>query len=441
MLSRAKRFIVVISILCTGFFFTSPWLYAGVFDAIKRKIDIYQELAMFGNVLEMVRKAYVEEVDSKDLIYGAISGMLSKLDPYSMFFTPKEFREFEGDTQGKFGGIGIEIGIRDGFLTVISPIEGTPAWKAGIKAGDKIVEIDGELTQGITLLDAVNKLRGDPGTKVKIKVLRNGESDLLDFEITRDIIQIEEIKYADIITDRKEGPKIGYVRISEFNEDLIESLDKRLKELSDKGMDALILDLRNNPGGLLNVAVDTAARFLGDGKLVVYTKGRITDRKDYLTHYKAKAYKMPMVVLVNEGSASASEILAGALQYYRRALIVGEKTFGKGVVQQLFPLPDGSAVKITTERYYLPNNECIDKKGILPDVSVEYKYVLTPDEFSRLLKGEPPSEEVFERIKKGESIKTEKDKKDIERENIAHDSQVQQAISLLKAVLVLNSGG
>ncbi len=426
-----------IGVLIIGLVFSfSISAQAGVFDGIKKKIDIYRELAMFGNVLELVRKAYVEPVDVKKVIYGAISGMLSKLDPYSMFFSPEEFSEFKGDTQGKFGGIGIEIGIRDGFLTVISPIEGTPAWKAGLKAGDRIVEIDEELTQGISLLEAVNKLRGKPGTKVKLGILRKGEPNIIRVEITRGIIQIQEIKYADIITGKDE-PKIAYLRISEFNEDLPASLDKKLNELKDKGMQALIIDLRNNPGGLLNTAVDVVGRFVGDNKLVVYTKGRLKDRNDYKTHYEGQKWQIPLVVLVNKGSASASEIVAGALQYYKRALIVGEKTYGKGVVQQLFPLPDGSAVKLTTERYYLPNDKCIDKEGITPDVKIGYRYVLTPEEFADLLRGELSSEKVFEKIKKGEKVEEKKTEKEIEEENIKHDSQIQQAVSLLKAILVL----
>ncbi len=429
---------IAIPLLSLAFLFSPPQpaLNAGLVDSVKKKIDFYRELGMFGNVLEIVRRAYVEEVPIKTLIYGAISGMLSKLDPYSMFFTPEEFAEFKGDTEGKFGGIGIEIGIRDGFLTVISPLEGTPAWKAGLKAGDRIVEIDGELTQGITLLDAVNKLRGEPGTKVKLKILRKGNPELIEVEITRAIIQIEEIKYADIITGKDE-PKIAYLRISEFTEDLPESLDEKLKELKDKGMQALILDLRNNPGGLLNTSVEVAGRFLGKDKLVVYTKGRIGERKEYETAYSGPVCDAPMVVLINSGTASASEILAGALQYYKRALVVGEKSFGKGVVQQLFPLPDGSAVKITTEKYYLPDDRCIDKTGIDPDVKVEYKFVLTPEEFVELLRGEMSSEKVFEKIKKGEKIEEKKEKEELEREKIKHDAQIQQAVSLLKALLVV----
>ncbi len=430
---RAPRSRIIIAILLS-LSIAFP-IRAGVIEKVKEKIDFYSELAMFGNVLDMVQRAYVEKVSIKNLIYGAISGMLSKLDSYSMFFTPEEFAEFKGDTEGKFGGIGVEIGIRDGFLTVISPIEGTPAWKAGLKAGDRIVEIDGEITQGITLLEAVNKLRGEPGSKVKLKVLREGESDLIEIEVTREIIQIEEIKYADIITHKGE-PKIAYLRITEFNEDLPESLDEKLSELRKKGMEGLILDLRNNPGGLLTTAVEVAGRFLGKDKLVVYTKGRLEDRKDYKTDYDGAVCNVPMVVLINDGTASASEILAGALQYYKRALVVGEKSFGKGVVQQLFPLPDGSAVKITTERYYLPNGKCIDKEGITPDVKVEYKFVLSPDEFLDLLRGQMSSEEVFEKIKKGEKIKEkEKTQKEIEEEGIKHDAQIQQSISLLKAVI------
>ncbi len=414
-------------------------LRAGIIDDVKKKVDFYRELAMFGNVLDLIRKDYVEEVSVKDLIYGAISGMVSKLDPYSMFFTPQEFSEFKGDTEGKFGGIGVEIGIRDGFLTVISPIEGSPAWKAGIRPGDRIVEIDGEITQGITLLEAVNKLRGEPGSKVKLKILREGESDLMEMEITREIVQIEEIKYADIITKKGER-KIAYLRIAEFNEDLPESLDKKLEELEKKGMEALILDLRNNPGGLFTTAIEVVGRFLGKDKLVVYTKGRTEGRKDYKTKYAGKVCKVPMVVLVNGGTASASEIVAGALQYYKRALIVGEKSFGKGVVQQLFPLPDGSAVKITTERYYLPNGKCIDKEGISPDVFVEYRFLLAPEEFFQLLSGRISSEELFEKIKKGEkSIKKEMSEKEIQEEDIKHDAQIQQAVSLLKAVLTFET--
>ncbi len=406
---------------------------AGIVRKIKEKVDIYRQLSIFSDVLSLIQKAYVEPVDVKNLIYNAIRGMFYELDPYSVFMEPDEYQEFLGDTEGKFGGIGIQIGMRDGFLTVISPIEGSPAWKAGIKAGDKIVNIDGEITQGITLNEAVSKIRGVPGTKVKLSLLRKDVDHLIEIQIERDIIQIDEITFADII-DADTG--IACIRITKFNDDMIKDIDKAIYELEKKGMKALIIDIRNNPGGMLISAVDLCGRFLPKGSEIVYTKGRIEDERHYKTDFSKPLLDLPIVVLINEGSASASEIFAGALQYYGRAVIVGEKTFGKGVVQQIFPLSDGSAVKMTTEKYYLPDGRCIDGEGIKPDVEAEHKYMLTEKEMADMLKGGMDVNKVFDIIKRGDKLLESEEKGNVTGQEIKYDYQVQEAISLLKTLLL-----
>lgn len=340
----------------------------------KKGSDLYAQVELFASVLTTVRAEYVEEKDPKTLIYGALSGMLSSLDPHSQFLEPEDYIELKTDTQGKFGGIGIEITTKDGSLTIITPIEDTPAWKAGLQAGDKIVKIDKDITRDMTLSDAVKKLRGNPGTKVALTVFREDEMRIHEYTITREIIHIQDVKDVHVVEDN-----VGYIRLTEFREDSFKEFEKGLKELKGKGIDSLIVDLRNNPGGLLSSAIDISELFLPDGQLIVSTKGRdqaqnvvnksSNKNPDYLT--------LPVVVLINKGSASASEIVAGALKDNKRAVIIGEKSFGKGSVQSVIPLPDGSGLRLTTAKYYTPSGVSIHGVGITPDVVVERK---TPPE-------------------------------------------------------------
>jgi carboxyl-terminal processing protease len=385
----------------------------------------YEKLKLFTEVYEIVRKNYVEEVEPKKLVYGAIRGMLRTLDPHSGFMPPEAYKEMKIDTKGEFGGLGIQIGIRDGVLTVIAPLEDTPAWRAGIKAGDKIIKVDGEPTAEMTLLEAVNKMRGPKGTKVTITIMREGWKKPKDFTITRDIIKIKSVKYKII------DEKIGYVKINQFQERTAVELERALKKLEEEGIDSLILDLRNNPGGLLRSAVDVAEQFLPSDKLVVYIKDRNGKKQEYYTRGKRPHYEWPMVVLVNTGSASASEIVAGALKDWNRAVIIGVRTFGKGSVQSVIPLSDGSGLRLTTARYYTPKGISIQNKGIEPDIVVKLKV--------KDGEGHPAirEEDLMHYLGKDQEKKKEKTKK--ERELIPlkiseeDDTQLQRAIDLLKS--------
>ena len=366
-MKRAIKAKVILAMgLCFFLFIGSSFSQDLKISASERE-KTYRELELFADALAIVQTQYVEHKSPQELIYGALRGLLASLDPYSQFMDPDEYKELIIDTRGKFGGLGIEISVRDGLLTVISPLADTPAWRAGIKAGDIIVKINGEITKGITLTEAVKKLRGKPGTQVNITVLREGAPKMLNFNITREMIKVKDIKKSALI----EG-KIGYVSISEFRENTASELDKTLADLTKKGMQALVLDLRNNPGGLLMSAVKVTSRFIPTGELIVYTKsaeGKIV--KYNSLNSKVKMINVPMVVLVNNGSASGSEILAGCLQDYKRAVIMGIKTFGKASVQSVVPLSDGSALRVTTAKYYTPQGRLIHQKGIQPDISVE----------------------------------------------------------------------
>jgi len=331
------------------------------------KEDIFFELELFADTITLINANYVEDVKPKEMIYGALDGMLSSLDSHSGFLTPEEFKELRTDAIGEFGGLGIRVTIRDNVLTVVSPLEDTPAHKAGIMPGDKIIRVGDESTKNFTLDDAVKRMRGVPGSEVKLVIIREGEKKLLDFTIKRAIIKIKSIKEAKMLNN-----KIGYIRISDFQQKTARDLDKSLKQLLKKRMKYLILDLRNNPGGLLDSAVSVSEKFLKKGKLIVYTRGRIEQQT---ADFKSGAFRpytsFPMVILVNKGSASASEIVAGALADNRRAVIVGGRTFGKGSVQTVIPMKDGSALRLTTSLYYTPSGKVIHKKGIAPDLEVE----------------------------------------------------------------------
>ncbi|WP_038055509.1 S41 family peptidase [Thermodesulfobacterium hydrogeniphilum] len=328
--------------------------------------EIYKYLKMFSQVLSLIEDNYVTDISPKKLIYGAINGMLNSLDPYSCLMTPEEYKELEIETKGSFTGIGIEITMKDGILTVVAPIEDTPAWKAGIKPGDKILKINDKPTKGMSLLEAVKLLRGPKGTKVTITILRN-DKDIKVITLTRDVIPIKSVKYKIL------EPGYAYVRITSFQEKTPEELEKALEKLESKEkIKGIVLDLRYNPGGLLSSAIDVADEFLDKG-LIVSIKGK---NKNSQMEFRAKPnppnekHHYPIVILINHGTASASEIVTGALKDNHRALVLGQKSFGKGRVQTVIPLEDGYAVKLTTAFYYTPNGVCIDKVGIKPDIEI-----------------------------------------------------------------------
>jgi len=401
-------------------------IFAGASYAVtanqQKKDSIYKQVQLFSDAVAIIRSDYVDETDSKDLIYGALKGMLNALDPYSQFMDPNDYNELVVETEGKFGGIGIEITMKDGLITVVTPIEDTPAWKAGLKVNDKIVKINNEITRDMTLGDAVKKLRGKPGEAVTMTILRENEKKLLDFKIVRDVIKIRNIKDARILED-----KIGYIRLVEFREGAYSDLEKALGGLMKQGCASLILDLRNNPGGLLDVAVRVAEKFLGDGKVIVYTKGRKDSQNlQFVSRNKKPILDMPIVVLINEGSASGSEIVAGALQDYKRAIILGTKSFGKASVQTVVPLSDGSAVRLTTSRYFTPSGKLIHDKGIQPDIIVEEAKIELMRKREEVSLDKPDA--VFDEVEKQEE-KVERKKTDY-----TSDNQLIRAVDVLKAI-------
>jgi len=357
-MKKWKFFAVVIFILWSA-------LIISGFALSKSKDEVYRRLKQFTEIMEIIRKEYVEEVDYDRLIIGAIKGMLQSLDPYSSYLTPDMMKEMEIETKGTFGGIGIEIGIKDGILTVISPIEDTPAWKAGLKAGDKILKINGEPTKGLSLMECVKRLRGPKGTKVTITILREGFSEPKDFTIVRDIIKIQSVKSKEL------EPGYLYLRITQFQEETTKDLREAIVVYGKKTpIKGLILDLRNNPGGLLDQAVGVADLFLKEG-VIVSVKTRGGQELVYQAQQAGTFPDWPLVVLVNHGSASASEIVAGALKVHRRGVILGARTFGKGSVQTIIPLEGGAGLRLTTARYFTPDGNSIQDKGISPDITFE----------------------------------------------------------------------
>lgn len=421
----------------------------------------YADLQLFAKVLNLVQQYYVEEVDIKKLIYGGIKGMLRELDPHTNFLPPDIFKEFESETSGEFGGLGIEITVQKGVLTVISPIEDTPAWKAGVKAGDKIVEIDGESTKGLSLAEAAQKMKGKTGSKVKLGVFREGFDKPQQFVIQRGVVKIKSAKY----TDLEDG--YAYIRLTSFIENSASDLEKAIKAHTTKYKETkgMILDLRRNPGGLLDQAVQISDMFLNEG-VIVSTLGRNKKDKEVLHAKRAGTLpNFPVIVLIDEFSASASEILAGALKDNKRALIMGQRSFGKGSVQSVVKMGDGSGLKLTVARYYTPSGRSIQAEGIVPDISVEdlnpelieqateKKRVRREQDIQGHLLGEEEEEVRKEKDKKGTTLnplqfwwtgeQVEKPKKEMTtREKLLHDDfQVTQAYNYLKAWRIMTLFG
>ena len=391
------------------------------------KDDVYQNIELFTRVLERVRRDYVEgdKVTYKELIYAALKGMLNSLDPHSEFMDGEKYNELKNDTEGLFGGVGIVIGVRDNFLTVVAPMEDTPAFKAGILTGDRIIKIEGKSAEKLNLPDAVKRLRGVPGTDVNITVLRPSSGLARDIRLTRAEIKVDTVK--DINSHREfplsEG-KIGYIRLTQFGEQTSSELDDALKRLDKQGMQALILDLRDNPGGLLDQAAKVCEKFLPKNQLIVSTEGRhAEERSEYRSSGRGAHPGMPMAILVNNGSASASEIVAGCLQDTTttgasRAIIIGEQTFGKGSVQKILPLGDGSALRLTTAKYYTPSHKVIHEKGITPDIVVP----MSVEEMESLLLRRSPG---------GVESQPEDQR---ERVLDVHDVQLERAMDVLKGI-------
>jgi carboxyl-terminal processing protease len=393
---------------------------------------VYKDIKTFNEVFDMVKKNYVDDVDSSTLIQGAINGMIKSLDPHSAFMTPEVYKELEVETQGRFGGIGIEITILKDVLTVVSPIEDTPAFNAGVKSGDQIIKIDGKYTKDITIMEAVKKLRGPKDTKVTITIIRENMAKPKDFILVRDIIQVKSVK------SKTFDDNIGYIRISSFHERTADDVRKALRDIDEKvrPLKGLVLDLRNDPGGLLMQAIEVSDMFLKSG-VIVSTRGRTKAMETKaMARDDGNEVTCPIVVLVNEGTASAAEIVAGALQDNGRALIIGTRTFGKASVQTVIPLEDGSALKLTTARYYTPKGRSIQAEGIKPDIIIKY---VRPSEDTennywedRLrekdLKGHiKPAKEDGSKLDE-EVVKDTNDPSDV-----AHDNQLKTAIDILKS--------
>lgn len=402
----------------------APFLLAAdVENKDRNKDSPYDNIEIFANVMEIIRKDYVdgEKLTYQDLTYGALKGMLNTLDPHSQFMEPASFEDMKQDTGGQFGGIGIVIGVKDGVITVISPMEDTPGFKAGLLSGDKIIRIEGKATDRMTLQDAIKMLRGPPDTKVTITILRPKNRDIKEMTITRASIKVESVKDVRMLPD-----KVGYVRITQFNEPTADELDKALIKLEKEGMIALVLDLRGNPGGLLESAVSVCGKFLPKGELVVFTEGRNIGVKNF---YRVREDRMhpryPIAVLINEGSASASEIVAGALQDTRRAIIVGETSFGKGSVQSVVPLRDGSAIRLTTAKYYTPSKKVIHEHGITPDIIVP----MSEEEWNHVIqrRSQVVSEDGNDKETKAPMIENKENSQ-------MRDTQLDRAADLLKGI-------
>jgi len=457
---RAIASVILVGLLVIGNGLSPAWAQVAE-DPKTTPTDSYEKLKTFSEILSLLEANYVEKVDANDLIDGAIRGMLKTLDPHTSYLPPEAFTQMKVETSGRFGGLGIEITIKKGILTVVTPIEDTPAFKAGVKSGDRIIKIEDESTLEMTLSDAVELLRGKIGSKVNITIFREGMDEPLKVTLERANIQVKSVK-----SKIFEG-SIGYVRIRSFTKTTSSDLDKALDEFRGKQVKKLVLDLRNNPGGLLNQAVEVSDRFLNPENLIVYTQGRTEEQNmRFTTHDRVQRVTYPMIILVNGGSASASEIVAGALQDSSRAIILGTQTFGKGSVQTIIPLNDGSALRLTTARYFTPSGRVIQENGIIPDITVEVpvpikksdaendenkeeankekvkmRKFLREKDLRQHLKGKKSFGE--EEAKKKDEKKTEEELKKEElmasrKEDLEKDIQLKEAIDLLKGWSVMS---
>jgi len=393
-----------------------------------------EELRTFTEVFSRIKADYVEPVDDKKLLRDAIQGMLSGLDPHSSFLDPEGFKDIRVGTEGEFGGLGIEVTMEDGFVKVVSPIEDTPAARAGLKTGDLIIRLDNKAVKGMTLNEAVKSMRGKPGSEINLTVVREGQPKPLVFTLARAVIKIQSVKH------RMLEDGFGYVRITQFQANTGDNLKEamtRLKLQNKGNLKGVVLDLRNNPGGVLNAAVAVSDAFLTNG-LIVYTEGRVSDAELKFSATPADlANGAPMVVLVNGGSASASEIVAGALQDHKRAVIMGTKTFGKGSVQTILPMTGGAALKITTARYYTPSGRSIQATGILPDVVTEEAKVTRREKGDDSLKEVDLSGHLENKIKEKPDAK--KAAPSVKLDSAGEDYQLQEALNLLKGVSIFRA--
>ena len=393
-----------------------------------------EDLRTFTNVFARIKNDYVEPIEDKELLEHAIRGMLAGLDPHSAYLVPDDYKDLQEGTSGEFGGLGIEVGMEDGFVKVIAPIDDTPAQRAGVEAGDLVIRLDETPVKGMSLQDAVNVMRGKPGTDIVLTIVREGLDRPIRITITRDVIRVTSVR------SRTLEPGYGYVRISQFQvrtgESLRKAVDTLREEAGEEGLNGLVLDLRNNPGGVLRAAVDVSDAFLDEG-IIVYTDGRMDNAKlEFSAERPDILDGTPLVVLVNAGSASASEIVAGALQDHRRAVIMGEKTFGKGSVQTILPLDNGSALKLTTARYYTPQGTSIQARGIVPDITLDRVRV------SRLDIGEGVKEADLTRHLEsdGEDGEAESQAPQEEVPLAQRDFALYEALNLLKGVHIWNRG-
>src|SRR5213082_1877729 len=383
----------------------------------------YSQIAIFAKAVQLIRQDYVDgnKTSYHDLITAALKGMLGSLDPHSQFMDPNDFRDMQEDTRSRFNGLGIEVSMKNGLPTVITAMEDTPAAKAGILSGDQILKINGISTERMDLQDAINVLRGPAGAKVTLTLLRPSTNDIKEYTLQRAEIKVQSVKGTRLLDAELTGPfQIAYIRLIQFNEPTAEELSKALDELQKQGIQALILDLRNNPGGLLNSAVDVCAQFLPPNTKVVSTQGRVASQQhDYTTSGVAKQRpNFPMAVLVNEGSASGAEIVCGALKDLHRAIVVGETTFGKGSVQNVMQLPDGSALRFTTAKYYTPSKQVIHGNGVTPNIRVPMSV--------------EQERQLFTARSSGDTIKPDEDKNFIK----STDPQMLRAIDALKGVMI-----
>jgi len=396
----------------------------------------YEGLRTFSEVYGRIRQDYVESVPDDKLLEDAIRGMLTGLDPHSAYLDQEQYNELKVGTTGQFGGLGIEVGMENGFVKVIAPIDDTPADKAGIKAGDLIIRLDDRPVKGMSLNDAVKFMRGEPGSEIVLTVVREGVEQPLKIKIIRDVIRVKSVK------SRLLEDGYGYVRITSFQSQTGDSVNEAINELRKKGeLKGLVLDLRNNPGGVLNAAVSVSDTFLDSG-LIVYTDGRIEDAKMRFSATPNDVLKgAPMVVLINAGSASASEIVAGALQDHKRAIIMGEKTFGKGSVQTIMPTSNGGAVKLTTARYYTPSGRSIQAEGISPDVPISRVKLQMAEksEFAPIKEADLTNHLTNEKIQRNEQGNAEQ-RKDEEEALALQDYPLNEALNLLKGINIVRQG-